>query len=91
MRAGEGRILLGGSSLPGTLDVEFSGVGACPLSQLPARFPFNIFRCSGPKLELSWGFYDPPPSSMTSVNGFLITHINQHDWKFLKFYWEGNL
>lgn len=31
------------------------------------------------------------PNSVTSVNGFLITQINQHDWKFLRFYWKGNL
>lgn len=61
------------------------------MPQLPAKFFFVIFHSSGLTLELSQGLYYPPPSSVTSVNGFLITHINQHDWKFLKFYWEGNL
>lgn len=73
-----------------TLGVALSGAWACSLSQLPAKFS-TIFHGSGLTLELSRGLYDPPPSSVTSVNGFLITHINQHDWKFLKFYWEGNL
>lgn len=64
-----------------TLSVGHPGIGACS----------TIFHGSGLTLELSRGLYYPPPSSVTSVNGFLITHVNQHDWKFLKFYWEGNL
>lgn len=74
-----------------TLGLDFPGVGACSLPQPPATFSCNTFHCLGLKLELNWGLYYPPPSSVTSVNGFLITHINQHDWKFLKFYWEENL
>lgn len=73
-----------------TLGVELPRVGGAPcLSFLQSSL--HHFSFSGLKLELSRGLCYPPPSSVTSVNGFLITHINQHDWKFLKFYWEGNL
>ena len=91
MGAGEGNICAWWS-IPRrvTLGAELPGARACSLSQLPAKFS-TIFRGSGLTLELSRGLNYPPPSSVTSVNGFLITHINQHDWKFLKFYWEGNL
>lgn len=83
--------VLGGQKPHVTLGVELPRLVLCSMPQLPAKFFFVIFHSSGLTLELSQGLYYPPPSSVTSVNGFLITHINQHDWKFLKFYWEGNL
>lgn len=67
--------MLGGQQPLCDLGVGSQGKGMLP-SPSPARsLFFSQLRPHG----VNRGLYFPPPSSVTSVNGFLITHINQHD------------